>query len=134
MLRGCGSPTAVIALLPFCGLSGPTDFGRTGKLTTAEPRFNGPSGSNFGAEVLGVRDSRTRLTTGENAIFRVVMLVCGTVFLALGLLFVSAGESGQGLPFALVGAGFLVPDVWPRRFATAYPVQEWLGMGLAGAG
>jgi len=66
-------------------------------------------------------------------VFRIVMLACGTFFLAFALWLVLAGESGA-LVFALVGGGLILLVAWPRRSATAYPVHEWIAMGLVSGG
>jgi hypothetical protein len=61
------------------------------------------------------------------------MLVCGTFFLAFAVWLVLAGESGA-LVFVLAGAGLIVIVAWPWRSPTAYPVHEWIGMGLVSGG
>jgi hypothetical protein len=67
-------------------------------------------------------------------IFRVGMLICGTVLLAFALDFALAGIYGRALSVGLVGAGALVTFRWGRRSRTAYPVLEWVSLGLVAAG
>lgn len=61
------------------------------------------------------------------------MLVCGSFFLAFALWLVRAGRSGA-LEFALVGGGLVLLGAWRKRSATAYPVHEWIALGLVAGG